>query len=302
MSVSAPITNISRCSLHDGPGVRTVVYFKGCGLRCRWCHNPETLSAGKQILYVKSKCIHCGRCIGICPEHHTIVGDDMVFLRDGCSACGKCAADCPSLALSLCGEDKTVPELFAEIRKDSHYFTQSGGGVTFSGGECLLYPRFVKETAEMCREHHIHTAAESAFFVPWKNVEAVLPYIDLFFADLKIPDPEKHRKYTGQDNSLILSNIAKLSERHSNIILRIPMIPGVNDSDGDMDGFAEIIRTFGSGIKGVELLKYNHLAESKYSFAGKEYVKFADSSQTNEEMTKLCSSLADKSKVNCYFV
>ena len=128
MSVSAPITNISRCSLHDGPGVRTVVYFKGCGLKCQWCHNPETLSAHKQILYIPSKCIHCGKCVAVCPDHHKIEGNDMVFFRDGCTACGKCAENCPSLALNVCGEEKSVGEVYAEIQKDAHYYAVSGGG------------------------------------------------------------------------------------------------------------------------------------------------------------------------------
>lgn len=302
MSVSATITNISRGSLHDGPGIRTVVYFKGCGLSCKWCHNPETLSPQKQILYIKSKCIHCGKCVELCPQHHKIQGNDMAFLREGCAACGKCAAGCPSLALSLCGEEKTVPELFEEIIKDQHYYTESGGGVTFSGGECLLHSQFIAEIAKICKDNKIHTAVESAFYVPWENVEKVLPFVDLFFADLKIPDPEKHRKFTGQDNSLIIENITKLSNEHSNIILRIPVILGVNDSDDDINAFAEIINTFGEGIKEIELLKYNHLAESKYDIVGKDYTKFADRSQTDEEMKKIRSSLTKKCNINCYYV
>jgi len=302
MSVSACITNIARGSLHDGPGVRTVVYFKGCGLSCKWCHNPETLSPQKQILYIKSKCIHCGKCVELCPECHKIQGSDMLFLRENCTACGKCSDACPSLALSLCGEEKTVTELFEEIKKDQHYYTASGGGVTFSGGECLLHSQFVKEIAKMCKDKDIHTTVESAFFVPWKNVEEVLPFTDLFFADLKIPDPEKHRKFTGQDNKLIIENITKLSNIHSNIILRIPVIPGVNDSDDDIDAFAQIIKTFGKGIKEIELLKYNNLAESKYDIAGKEYTGFAEKTQTNEEMQKRCSAFKEKCSKNCYFV
>jgi len=302
VSVSIAITNIARGSLHDGPGVRTVVYFKGCSLNCKWCHNPETQSAGKQVLYMPSKCIHCGKCIEICPEHHRISGCEMVFLRDGCTSCGRCTEICPSLALTMCGENKTVDEIFEEIQKDMHYYSVSGGGVTFSGGECLLYPEFVSEIAMKCKKNGIGTAVESAFFVPWENIQRVLPFIDLFFADLKIPHKEKHIEFTGRGNQLIIDNIKKLSMKHDNIILRIPVIPGVNDTEEDFNGFSEIINSFDSGVKSIELLRYNHLAEAKYSFMGKEYVKFSDSSQTNEEMTKLCAYFAGKTKVNCYFV
>ncbi|MBE7050874.1 MAG: glycyl-radical enzyme activating protein [Ruminococcaceae bacterium] len=218
----------------------------------------------------------------------------MLFLRENCTACGKCSDACPSLALSLCGEEKTVTELFEEIKKDQHYYTASGGGVTFSGGECLLHSQFVKAIAKMCKDKDIHTTVESAFFVPWKNVEEVLPFTDLFFADLKIPDPEKHRKFTGQDNKLIIENITKLSNIHSNIILRIPVIPGVNDSDDDIDAFAQIIKTFGKGIKEIELLRYNHMAHSKYGFLGKKYTEFGTDSQSDEKMNELCLCLQNK--------
>ncbi len=291
MSVTAPITNISRGSLHDGPGVRTVVYFKGCGLRCQWCHNPETLSARKEILYMPSKCIHCGKCVELCPEHHVIRENNMHFLREGCTACGKCAKVCPSLALSLCGEEKTVEEVFEELKKDAHFYASSGGGVTLSGGECLLQAEFVGQLAEMCRKNGIHTAVESALFVPWENIERVLPHIDLFLADLKIADREKHTFFTGKPNDRILDNLSRLSRSHNNIVLRIPVIPGVNDSTEDMEKFAAIIRGFGDGIREIELLKYNGLAESKYGFVGRSYTKFAEESQTDEEMRVLDTQL-----------
>lgn len=302
MSVSAPVTNISRGSLHDGPGVRTVIYLKGCGLRCRWCHNPETLSPKKEILYLPNKCMHCGGCVDLCPEHHRIDGNDMVYLRDGCTACGNCTEECPTGALTVCGENMTSDDVFAEIRKDLHYYIESGGGVTFSGGECLLYPEFVAETAEKCFENGIRTAVESALFVPWKNIERVLPFTDLIFADLKIADSGKHRKYTGQDNALILENLHKLSEVHENLHIRIPVIPGVNDSAEDFGGFAEILDSLGGGLRDAELLRYNPLAESKYRFAGREYTKFADNPQTDGEMEALCRMLAGKCHVNCFYV
>ena len=302
MSVTAPVTNISKNSLHDGPGVRTVVYFKGCTLSCKWCHNPETISGKAEILYIPSKCIHCGKCIDICPSHHKISGDSMLYIRKECKLCGKCVENCPSLALTMCGKEMTTDEVFDEIKKDLHYYEASGGGVTFSGGECLHYPEFVAETAQKCKNYGIHTAIETALNVPWENALKVIPYTDLVFADFKIADSDKHKQYTGSSNSLIIQNLQKLSREHNNVILRIPVIPKVNDSENDMEEFASIINTFESGIKEIELLKYNNLAESKYAFSGREYTRFADSGQTNEEMNALCAILGDKTKLKCYCI
>lgn len=301
MPVSGLITNIARGSLHDGPGVRTVVYFKGCGLRCKWCHNPEALSGRKQVLYTQRKCIHCGSCAVVCPEHHQINGKDMRFVRKGCTACGRCAEACPALALSLCGEEYTVESLMDVIGKDRHFYDASGGGVTFSGGECLLQSSFLLATARKCKEQGIHTAVESALFVPWQNVEQVIPYVDLFYADLKIPDPEKHRAYTGQDNSRILENINNLSQCAKRMILRIPVIPGVNDGKEDLEGFARIIRPLEQRVAAVELLKYNPLAETKYEICGAVYSCFGREPQPDAQMRELCDILTKKSGKHCFF-
>ncbi len=293
MSLNATITNISRGSLHDGPGVRSVVYFKGCGLRCKWCHNPETLSIAPMVLYAPTKCIHCGRCITICPDGHEIVGADMVYHREHCTACGKCADACPSGALSLCGKEMSVEEVMSEIRKDRHYYSQSGGGVTLSGGECLLRPAFCAALLARCRAEGIGTAVESALFVPFEHIEMVYPLVDTFFADVKLPDGGRHKEYTGQDNARIVENLKKLTSLHQNVTLRIPLIPGVNDSAEDMRQFGALISTFGDGVRGLELLKYNYLAESKYTLAGMDYYSFGTSAQTNDTVEGLVSVLSE---------
>ena len=301
MPVKAKVTNISRCSLHDGPGIRSVIYLKGCALRCKWCHNPETLIAGSQIAYLPDKCIKCGRCVDICPKHHTVNENDMVFLREGCTSCGKCAEACPTGALSLIGEDRDAESVFEEIKKDVEYYKMSGGGVTFSGGECLLSPDFVAKTAEKCKAEGISTAVESALFVPWENVEKVLPYIDLFLTDLKIPDREKHIRYTGQPNDIIIENLKRLVMTDKQVTVRIPIIPGVNDSQNDLESFAEILNSLEDPRVTVELLKYNYLAGTKYSMIGGKYTSFSEKTQEDKEMSRYCNIISEKTGLKCSF-
>ena len=304
MSVTASISNISRCSVHDGPGVRTVVYFSGCALHCQWCHNPEAIAFTDELLYAQTKCIHCGRCVQICPEHHVIVGNEMVVLRDGCKTCGQCIEECPSGALTLSQKQWSVAELLKEVLKEKHYFLQNGG-VTLSGGECLIQADFCTEFLRECKNEGIHTAIETALFVPWKNIEAVIPYCDFIFADFKIPDALKHKTYTGQDNDLILANLRKLTTlRKHAVTLRIPLIPGVNDSESDILGFVHQSKEIAENLRGIEVLRYNNLGKSKYLVAGKTFTDFG-APQSVEELTAFCSKLENelesKTQVYCTF-
>lgn len=302
MSVTATISHITRGSLHDGPGVRTVVYLKGCNLRCRWCHNPETFSATPDLVYAPSKCIHCGRCVELCPDGHAVDGDTMRLCRDVCTKCGRCADRCPTGALSLCGDTMTVDRLMAEIRKDAHYFRQSDGGVTLSGGECLLQAEFCAAILSACREAGIHTMIETALFVPWESVDKVWPLCDAMFADLKIADDAKHREFTGHGNQTILDNLARLvaAAPAGTVTVRIPLIPQVNDTAADIDGFAAILKPMAARLAGVEVLRYNTLAESKYRSLDRDYHDFGET-QTDEEMaafvTRLSAALDGKTTV-----
>jgi len=269
------IFSIVRSSVHDGPGIRTVVYFKGCTLRCAWCHNPEGLKTKKEILFYRDKCIGCGRCGDICPECHTEEG----FVRYRCRSCGRCAEACPAEALVLSGKEYTPEELFSIIEKDRKFFETSGGGVTFSGGECFVQADFLHEIASLCRSEGIKTMCETALYYSYdpqsehnrKCLNIAVNDMDEMFCDLKIMDPGLHKKYTGASNETILFNLKYLSEHRDNITVRIPLVPGISDTDDNLERSAEYISSCGRGIRHVELLKYNELAGSKYGPLGLDF-------------------------------
>lgn len=291
MSISASVVNISRGSLHDGKGVRTVVYLKGCNMHCKWCHNPEGISSKPQLLFVENKCIHCGKCIKTCPGQHILQDLQHIYIQDGCIACGRCAQNCPVNALELCGKDKTAQEVLKEILKDKQYYDTSSGGVTFSGGECLLHFDFMKEIVQLCKGAGISVTVESAMNIPWKNVEPLLPYVDSFYVDIKHMDSEVHKKYAGCDNSLILENIQRLASVYNSILIRIPLIPNVNDCLDNLVKTAKFAKSCSGGINGLELLKYNILGESKYALLHEDYVSFSDEAQSNTYMDEICQQI-----------
>lgn len=269
---SATIFDIERYATKDGPGIRTVIFLKGCNLRGIWCQNPESQNCHPQIMYYMNLCRHCGRCIAVCPNH-AIRPDDMFGLVTDstlCTACGTCVEHCYFDARKLMGKVMTVSELMTEIRKDAPYYERSGGGITFSGGEPLLYPEFVKEVAKQCQEEGIHTAIETAGHVPWNVFEQVLPYMNLIFFDIKHIDPEVHKQYTGVTNTRILENLRRLTQVFSPIIIRIPVVPGCNDSAEVQQRIYEFIKPL-HGIKHVELLPYHRLGMTKYKGLGMEY-------------------------------
>ncbi|MBR5295773.1 MAG: glycyl-radical enzyme activating protein [Clostridia bacterium] len=251
------IVQIQRFCTHDGPGIRTSVFFKGCSLRCAWCHNPETWENEKEILFYQNKCIGCGECL---------------CQRKICIRCGECAKKCPASAKEIAGEDYTPQELFEEIQKDFAFYGL-GGGVTFSGGECMLQIDDLVKILTLCKEKKIHTAIDTAGHIPFENFEKVLPLTDLFLYDIKIFDPEKHRKYTGADNALILTNLKKLFYLGANVRIRIPIIPTVNDSEEEMRKIKDFLNCQNAPYK-VDLLPYHPMGEGKFLALGKKTDRF----------------------------
>ncbi|MEE1280537.1 MAG: glycyl-radical enzyme activating protein [Oscillospiraceae bacterium] len=254
----AILFDIERNSFVDGPGIRTTVFFKGCNLKCAWCHNPESQSAKPQMMFYKDKCKGCGKCKEVCPYNF-----------ENCDLCRKCTLYCPVNARKVCGKEYTVDEVFAEIIKDKAFYENSGGGVTFSGGECMLQIDFLCEILKKCKENNIHTAVDTAGHMSYDSFEKILPYTDLFLYDIKIFDTDKHKKYIGAGNELILENLKKLFKANAKIWIRIPVISNVNDSVEEMQKIKAFLKECGKPEK-VELLPYHAMGENKYGAIGKE--------------------------------
>lgn len=256
------LTAIQRFSLHDGPGIRSTVFFKGCNMSCAWCHNPETLSFPPEVMYYESKCVGCGACAAICPSH-TIKDGKMVYDRSLCSDDNQCAKACFSGALEVCGFEADVEKVLFEVMQDEPYYTHSGGGVTLSGGEVLLQPAFALQLLKALKDRGIHTAIESNLNVDFSVIEPLLPYVDLIMCDLKTWDDGLHRKWTGVGNARIIENIKRLGGTSKPVIVRTPLIPGVSDSADEIRAIASFAASIPT-LMYYELLNYNPLGHSKY--------------------------------------
>lgn len=257
--MKAVISDILPFSVNDGPGIRTSVFLKGCPLNCRWCHNPETHRREPQLMVDLSRCIRCGACAVCCPAGAR--GPHGEFDPDRCSGCGRCVAACPADACCLCGQEMSPEEVLARVLPDKPFF-RGRGGVTISGGEPMDQPAFTAALASLLAENGIGVALETCGYAPWDSFEAVLPYVSLFLYDWKITDPELHRRWTGVDNLLIRGNLEKLNESGAEIVLRCPVIPGINDTQAHFDGIAEIADRL-PGIRRIDLLPYHALGNDK---------------------------------------
>ncbi|MBR5311863.1 MAG: glycyl-radical enzyme activating protein [Clostridia bacterium] len=268
MDRKARISDIKRFAVHDGDGIRTTVFFKGCSLKCVWCHNPEGIGFRPQIAYYENKCIDCGECTQFCSRgSHRLTGAGHFYDRTSCVQCGECAAHCLGSALIYYGREITVEELLPLLLEDRDFYETSGGGVTLSGGECLMQADFCAKLLRRLKENGIHTAVDTCGFVPRESFNKVLPWTDVFLYDLKAWDEEAHIRCTGHSNRRILENLRYLDAKGASLELRIPYVPEYNDDQ--MEKIAEFARTL-NNVRKVKILPYHRYAGSKYDALGME--------------------------------
>lgn len=263
--VTGVLFDIKRYALHDGPGIRTTVFFKGCPLRCAWCHNPEGQSPFSELMVKPSRCLaDCYLCLERCPEAAVSKSGDILRVdRQKCRTCGACAEACPAEALVLIGRRVTASQAAAEIFKDEVFYRQSGGGVTFSGGEPVMQTSFLEELLEECHRREVHTTVDTSGHVPWPSLASVQSKVHLFLYDLKLMDEDRHRDLTGVTNLIILENLKRLVQGGSRVVVRLPLIKGLNDDRDNIEATAEFLRGLG-GVERVDLLSYHALGRAKY--------------------------------------
>lgn len=288
-NITGIVFDIKKFSIHDGPGIRTTVFLKGCPLQCVWCHNPEGISSKPEIHIWEQRCIACGNCVEICPNSAVSFQDGLrLWDRDVCTRCGRCASLCPAETVQLIGKTVSVADVMAEIEKDVICYDQSGGGVTFSGGEPLNQIRFLKALLESCKDQKIHTAVDTCGLSPWKNYQEIIPYTDLFLFDLKLMDEPRHKELTGASNQLILENLQRLVNQGKQIVVRLPIIPGLNNQPENIAETRSYLQSLGSILK-VDILPYHRIASDKYRRMQNEYKLEAIPTPTDTEMESIAS-------------
>lgn len=274
------VFNIQRYTIHDGPGIRTEIFLKGCPLDCRWCSNPESIHASPEVGVYSSRCIgtdKCGYCLKACPvaPNGALINEDNVITGihlESCTGCLKCADACPSNALIVWGKKLSINSLMKTIMADIDFYEKSGGGVTLSGGEPLVQWRFAIELLKECRQNGIHTCLESSLHVRPEVLQEASPHADMIITDIKHMDPAKHREYTGASNELILSNIVKTAEARKPLIVRVPVVPGHNNDEKNMHATAKfIVEKLGNRVTQVQLLPFRQLGAEKYKSLGRGY-------------------------------
>ncbi len=263
------VFDIMRYALHDGPGIRTTVFFKGCPLSCWWCHNPESQHLKPERIYFRDRCLMCGTCAATCPQRAITAANGAMVTSEACRLCGTCEKVCPADAREIVGRWMTVTEVVAEIEKDIIFFDESAGGVTFSGGEPLMQPEFLASLLTACRERGLHTTVDTCGLAQRETLLRMTPDVDLFLFDLKLMDAERHERYAGVRNDVILENLQTLARSGRQVIVRFPVIPGVND---DGKNLAQMIAFLAPlGLRRVDLLPYHKIGMDKYHRLKMEY-------------------------------
>jgi len=285
------VFDIQRFAVHDGPGIRVTVFLKGCPLRCAWCQNPESQMMKSELLHYSTRCIHCLRCAAVCDKKAIKERDGTIRIsRKSCNSCGKCAQVCPADAIRLSGKRMTVAEVMEEVEKDRAFLQLSGGGVTISGGEPLAQPRFLAEILRACKRKGLHTVLETSGYGSWSFFWRLLGDVDLVLYDLKLIDCVEHKKFTQACNSIIISNLFKLTASGKSVLARMPLIPGYTTSKANLISLARLLRS--TGIGEVQLLPYNPLAADKYSKLGRSY-ELADVRYSDEVKKSAAKLLRD---------
>jgi pyruvate formate lyase activating enzyme len=296
-----PVLNISRMTVHNGPGIRTLIQFKGCPLRCVWCSTPESQSDKPELAVFPDKCIYCNQCLAVCPTNAVYLNDTMLSIdRNKCNVCGKCASVCYSEALRLLGREMTVTEIVQEVKKDEVAYKHSNGGVTLSGGEPLLEIQFTVELLQSLSRSGISAGVDTSGYVPSKNLELTLPYVSFFLWDIKLMDEQKHKEFTGVSNRLILDNLNLITKKGVPVYVRVPLIPGYTDSKENIKATCEFAQGLASLVE-VDLLPLHHFGMARYASLNRPYPLKGVPLISNGTMQEI-KSLVESCGLNCTIV
>ena len=280
------VFDIKRFAVHDGPGIRSSIFSKGCALRCAWCQNPEGLENRINLWYFESRCIQCYQCLEVCPEKALSIGvgkkPHIIINQKKCNNCGDCSESCPTKALAFDSRMMSVEEVLAEVLKDRVFYESSGGGITLSGGDPLFQDQFNLEILKACKKEGLHTAVETSLFVGEETLKKFIGSVDLFMVDIKTFDSQSHKEYTGVDNRLIKANFEKLAAQNVELLVRVPMIPGFTSTEKNIRDIASYVQGVGKNIP-IELLNFNPLARDKYRLMNQPYRMANDQGLFSEE-------------------
>jgi len=292
--ISGTIFDIQKFSINDGPGIRTTVFFKGCPLNCGWCSNPESQDSNPELFYFENLCSRCYRCVEVCPNRATTIESDgsLKIDRDLCKACGACAEVCLSDARVVSGREISTAEVVDIVKKDSLFYRNSGGGITVSGGEPTAQPKFLIDLLRRCQDLGFHTTLDTCGYVKWEVMEKILKYVDLVLFDLKHMDPLRHQELAGSDNEMILKNAESIGRMKKQMIIRLPLIPGVNDSEENIRASARFMSHI-DAVR-VDLVPYHRLGVNKYKRLGKEYLLASVKSLDEEAVARVRDILEAK--------